>query len=191
MGRCGRSRRPTIALSPNRCTDSSGSNPRWPRSATSIDIFRACLRWEKGVEQHNRGSRPTKHVQRTQYSEKNVLKYWLKNKSAGPRRTQSRYSISLRVMWATCENKSIVLQKKETAFLVLSLTSYHQSVGYFGGDKAKGQNVQCWVLFEDVLLAFAGNYVSRHDDQRERNGWRDDAGSLWHQKNALVRLNRV
>lgn len=50
----------------------------------------------------------TIHIQRTIYSLMNVLKYWLRNNIAGPRRDQSMYSISLFVICATWEKKSNV-----------------------------------------------------------------------------------
>lgn len=37
----------------------------------------------------------------TRYSEKKLLKYWLRKRNNGPIRPQSKYSISLFVIWAT------------------------------------------------------------------------------------------
>ena len=44
-------------------------------------------------------------------------------------------------------------------------SNYHKSIGDFGNDQSKGNNIQWRMLLEYVFLALTGNNVSWNDNQ--------------------------
>ena len=55
---------------------------------------------------------------------------------------------------------------------------YHKSIGDFGNDQTKRDNIQGRMFLEYMLLALTGNDISGYDYQTKRNGRWEYACSL-------------